>query len=46
MKRFLCLLLAALLTGALPALAEAEDFFNSANQYLGSAWNSVSNAAG
>ena len=46
MKRFLCLLLAALLTGALPALAEADDFFNSANQYLGDAWNSVSNAAG
>ena len=46
MKRFLCLLLAALLTGALPALAEANNSLNSANPYLGGAWDSVSNAAG
>lgn len=46
MKQRLCLLLAALLLiGALPTVAEEDNFFDSAGEFLGNTWNSVSDAA-
>lgn len=47
MKRHLCLLMAILmLVGASPVLAEEGNFFDSAGQFFGDTWNSVSDAAG
>lgn len=46
MKRWLCLLLAALmLTGAAPVRAEEGNILHSAGKFLGDSWNSVSGAA-
>ena len=45
MKQRLCLLLAMLLIGTSPALAEGGGFLDSAGKFLGDTWNSVSDAA-
>ena len=45
MKQRLCLLLAMLLIGTSPALAEEGGFLDSAGKFLGDTWNSVSGAA-
>lgn len=45
MKQRLCLLLAMLLIGTLPAIAEEDGFLGSAGRFFGNTWSSVSNAA-